>query len=72
MRTPLLTLALAATALSLAACSTEGEMRAVDPAGPDTTSTATPAGEAPSPVPDGEGRPLGLAAVIAAGSGPEL
>src|SRR5690242_3299087 len=73
MRTPLLTLALAATALSLAACSTEGEMRAVDPAGggePSTTTTAS--SEAPTPVPDGEVRTPGLVTVLDPGTGPEL
>lgn len=73
MRTPLLTIALAATALSLAACSTEGEMRAVDPAGGGEPSTATtPAGEAPAPVPDGEVSTHGLVTVLDPGTGPEL
>lgn len=73
MRTPLLTLALAATALSLAACSTEGEMRAVDPAGGgEPSTTATPSGEAPTPVPDGEVHTPGLVTVLDPGTGPEL
>ncbi|WP_374457403.1 hypothetical protein [Nocardioides sp.] len=73
MRTPPLTLALAATALSLAACSTEGEMRAVDPAGGGERSSATAApGEVPSPVPDGEVRTSGLVTVLDRGTGPEL
>lgn len=74
MRTPQLTLALAATALSLAACSTESDMRAVDPAGGGASSTATtaPSGEAPAPVPDGEVRTSGLVTVLDAGTGPEL
>ncbi|KQV77966.1 hypothetical protein ASC64_03925 [Nocardioides sp. Root122] len=77
MRTPLLTLALAATALSLAACSTEGEMRAVDPAAGGAPSSATssspePAGEAPVPVPDGPVRTTGLVTVLDPGTGPEL
>ena len=73
MRTPLLTLALAATALSLAACSTEGEMRAVDPAASSAPSSATtPAGEAPAPVPDGPVRTTGLVTVLDPGTGPEL
>lgn len=73
MRTPLLTLALA-TAVSLAACSTEGEMRAVDPAaggGPSTATTA-PADEAPAPVPDGPVTTHGLVTVLDDGSGPEM
>ncbi len=76
MRTPLLTIALAVSAVALAACSTEGDMRAVDPAGAGTvTGSETPApdpGVAPTPVPDGEVRTSGLVTVIDAGTGPQL
>lgn len=74
MRTPLLTLALAA-ALALSACSTEQEMRAVDPAADGASDSGTPApapGEAPAPVPDGAVRTQGLVTVIDAGQGPEM
>ncbi len=73
MRTRPLTLALAATALSLAACSTEGEMRAVDPAGGGEPSTATTSADAaPTPVPDGPVTTHGLVTVLDDGDGPEL
>jgi hypothetical protein len=72
MRTPLPGLALVA-ALMLSACSTEGEMRAVDPdAAGDAPATTTPSGEAPRPVPDGEVRTRGLVTVLDPGTGPEL
>lgn len=67
----------AAAALSvlgaLAACSTEGEMRAVDGSAadeaPSSDATST---EAPRPVPDGEVRTAGLVTVLDNGSGPQL
>ncbi|RYB94874.1 hypothetical protein EUA93_11240 [Nocardioides oleivorans] len=66
-------LALSAAALStLAACSTEDEMKAVDPAASgEPTSSASPDG-APDPVPDGEVRTSGLVTVLDDGSGPQL
>jgi hypothetical protein len=72
MRTPLLTLALAATALSLAACSTEGEMRAVDPVASGAPSAGASSGAAPTPVPDGPVTTHGLVTVLDDGDGPEL
>jgi hypothetical protein len=61
---------------ALAACSTEAEMRAVDPAGSGEPAGSAvpdvPAGEAPRPVPDGEVRTRGLAMVLDDGDGPEL
>jgi hypothetical protein len=71
MRTPLLGLALAAAALMLSACSSEGEMRAVDPDAADDAS-ATTSGAAPQPVPDGPVRTRGLVTVLDPGTGPEL
>src|SRR5918993_538731 len=58
-------------ALPLVACSTEGEMRAVDPAGAGDASAATPS-EAPTPVPDGEVRTSGLVTVLDPGTGPQM
>ena len=73
MRTSLLPLALVATALSLGACSTEDEMRAVDPAGSgEPSSSATAPGAAPTPVPDGPVRTRDLVTVLDPGTGPEL
>jgi hypothetical protein len=72
MRTPLLGLVLAA-ALLLSACSTEGEMRAVDPDAADDAPASTAAsGKAPSPVPDGPVRTRGLVTVLDPGTGPQL
>lgn len=74
MRTPLLTLALTAT-LALSACSSEQEMRAVDPAADGGAGSEAPAsgpGEAPSPVPDGAVRTQGLVTVIDTGQGPQV
>jgi hypothetical protein len=72
MRTPLLGLVLAA-ALLLSACSTEGEMRAVDPDAADDAPTSTASsGEAPSPVPEGPVRTRGLVTVLDPGTGPQL
>ena len=60
------------TVLGATACSTEAEMRAVDPAsGSGATADAT-SGEAPRPVPDGEVRTSGLVMVLDDGDGPEL
>ena len=76
MRTPLLTLALAVSAVALSACSTEGEMRAVDPAGSGEVSgseTLRPdPGVAPTPVPEGQVRTTGLVTVLDPGTGPQL
>jgi hypothetical protein len=58
--------------LPLAACSTESEMRAVDPAGSGEPSAGTTSGEAPTPVPDGEVRTSGLVTVLDPGTGPQL
>ncbi|MBD3923184.1 hypothetical protein IEZ26_01010 [Nocardioides cavernae] len=61
------------TVLGATACSTEAEMRAVDPAsGSDSGAAAASSGEAPQPVPDGEVRTSGLVMVIDDGDGPEL
>lgn len=68
----MLTLALAATALSLAACSTEGEMRAVDPAGGGEPSTSASSDAAPTPVPEGPVTTHGLVTVLDDGDGPEM
>lgn len=56
------------------ACSTEAEMRAVDPSGSGDPagSAAAPSGQAPTPVPDGEVRTRGLVTVLDDGAGPEL
>ena len=70
MRTPLPALALL-LALPLAACSTESEMRAVDPAAAGDTAAA-PADAVPTPVPDGEVRTTGLVTVLDDGDGPEM
>ncbi|SEB57599.1 hypothetical protein SAMN04489844_0574 [Nocardioides exalbidus] len=69
-------LALSVAALSsLAACSTEDEMKAVDPAASGEPTSSAPdegPGEAPDPVPDGEVGTNGLVTVLDSGSGPEL
>ena len=64
---------IAALALTvpLAACSTEEEMKAVDPSGSGDAAAAT-SGEAPTPVPDGEVRTDGLVTVLDDGDGPEM
>jgi hypothetical protein len=59
------------TVLGATACSTEAEMRAVDPATGSAAADAA-SGEAPRPVPDGEVRTSGLVMVIDDGDGPEL
>jgi hypothetical protein len=59
-------------ALPLAACSTEDDMRAVDPAGSGEPSASTPSGKAPTPVPDGKVRTNGLVTVLDPGTGPQL
>ncbi|CAM3676284.1 hypothetical protein [Nocardioides zeicaulis] len=74
MRTPLLTLALTAT-LALSACSTEQDMRAVDPAAGEASGSETlgpDPSQAPAPVPDGAVRTPGLVTVIDGGQGPEM
>src|SRR5690349_16474283 len=59
---------------SATACSTEAEMRAVDPAdaGAAADTPSGEAGEVPTPVPDGEVRTSGLVTVLDAGDGPEM
>ena len=59
-------------ALTLAACSSEGDTRAVDPAGSGDPSPSAPADAAPAPVPDGEVRTTGLVTVLDPGTGPQL
>jgi hypothetical protein len=54
------------------ACSTEAEMKAVDPSGSDDPAAAAPSEGAPRPVPDGEVRTQGLVMVLDDGDGPEL
>jgi hypothetical protein len=58
--------------LPLAACSTEGEMRAVDPAASGEPSASAPSDAAPTPVPDGTVRTSGLVSVLDPGTGPPL
>ena len=60
------------TVLGATACSTEAEMRAVDPASGSGAGADASSGEAPQPVPDGEVRTSGLVMVIDEGDGPEL
>jgi hypothetical protein len=60
------------TVLGATACSTEAEMRAVDPASGSSTAADASSGEAPRPVPDGEVRTSGLVMVIDDGDGPEM
>ena len=60
------------TVLGATACSTEAEMRAVDPATGSGTAADASSGEAPRPVPDGEVRTSGLVMVIDDGDGPEM
>jgi hypothetical protein len=55
-----------------AACSTEAEMKAVDPSGSDGSAAAAPSDGAPTPVPDGEVRTQGLVMVLDDGDGPEM
>ena len=57
-------------ALPLAACSTEEDMRAVDPAGEPAANASSDA--PPTPVPDGEVRTSGLVTVLDDGTGPEM
>lgn len=58
--------------LPLAACSTEEDMRAVDPDGAGEPSASAPSDAAPTPVPDGEVRTSGLVTVLDPGTGPEM
>jgi hypothetical protein len=60
------------TVLGATACSTEAEMRAVDPASGSGAAADASSGEVPQPVPDGEVRTSGLVMVIDDGGGPEL
>ena len=60
------------TVLGATACSTEAEMRAVDPASGSGAAADASSGEVPRPVPDGEVRTGGLVMVIDDGDGPEL
>ena len=54
------------------ACSTEAEMRAVDPSGSGESAASAPSDGAPKPVPDGEVRTQGLVMVLDDGDGPEM
>lgn len=76
MKTPALkTLAATVALLALGACSTEEQMRAVDPAGrSDGDTSAAPGGAMPTapPAADGEVSTGGLVTVLDAGDGPEL
>ena len=71
LRSPVLRTA-TATLLVLAACSTEEEMRAVDPAGRSDAPAASARGEMPTAVPaaDGEVTTGGLVTVLDDGDGP--
>jgi hypothetical protein len=60
------------TVLGATACSTEAEMRAVDPASGSGAAADGSSGAVPQPVPDGEVSTSGLVTVIDAGNGPEL
>jgi hypothetical protein len=60
------------TVLGATACSTEAEMKAVDPSGSDGSAAAAPSDGAPTPVPDGEVRTQGLVMVLDDGDGPEM
>ena len=60
------------TVLGATACSTEAEMRAVDPASGSGAAADASSGEVPQPVPDVEVRTSGLVMVIDEGDGPEL
>src|SRR4051812_22674225 len=58
---------------ALSACSTEAEMRAVDPdAAGEPSASSTPSDGAPTPVPDGEVTTHGLVTVLDDGDGPEM
>jgi hypothetical protein len=57
---------------TLSACSTEGEMRAVDPAASSEPSTSGASAGAPTPVPDGPVTTRGLVTVLDDGDGPEM
>ena len=54
------------------ACSTEAEMKAVDPSGSGGSAAAAPSDGAPTPLPDGEVRTQGLVMVLDDGDGPEM
>ena len=68
MRSSRLALALALSVTALAACGTEGDTKAVDPAGSGEPSSSA----APTPVPDGPVRTNGLITVLDPGDGPQL
>jgi hypothetical protein len=70
--TPRLVIAALLLTLPLAACSTEEEMRAVDPADAGEPSASTPSDAVPTPVPDGEVQTNGLVTVLDPGTGPQL
>jgi hypothetical protein len=75
MKTATAAAAVTATALlALGACSTEQEMRAVDPAGRPASSAAEPTGAMPTAVPAAEGEVTtgALVTVLDDGDGPEL
>ncbi|WP_439937001.1 hypothetical protein ACS3YM_13785 [Nocardia sp. N13] len=57
---------------TLSACSTEGEMRAVDPAGSGEPSASASTDAPPTPVPDGPVSTHGLVTVLDDGDGPEM
>jgi hypothetical protein len=57
---------------TLSACSTEEEMRAVDPASSGEPSTSASSDAAPTPVPDGPVTTHGLVTVLDDGDGPEM
>jgi hypothetical protein len=65
-------LALLLGLVTLSACSSEEDMRAVDPAGHGEPSTGATSDAAPAPVPDGQVTTNGLVTVLDAGTGPEL
>lgn len=71
--TPRLVIAALLLTLPLAACSTEEDMRATDPAASsDEPAADASSGAVPTPVPDGEVRTSGLVTVLDPGTGPEL
>src|SRR6478735_7219288 len=60
------------TVLGATACSTEAEMRAVDPASDSGAAVDASSGEVPQPVPAGEVRTSGLVTVLDPGDGPQM
>ncbi|NPD03707.1 hypothetical protein HN031_03295 [Nocardioides sp. zg-1308] len=57
---------------ALTACSTEEEMKAVDPAVAEDSASSAPSDAVPTPVPAGEVRTNGLVTVLDAGEGPQM